>query len=127
VASVNVPGGLAYDTVRAPLEVCCGVFDQLARLDGPPPPMAQLGDAMLFMVRRGSAESARASLPVDCAILGIEFGDGASQRDSAVPDSDSCLWLVPPVDHSADLPPASTVVAAICAAYAATRPAVGAP
>jgi len=125
MASANVSVGLGYDTIAAPLDACCGVFDQLARLDGPVAPMAQLGDSMLFMVRSGSAALARRSLPAGWAALGLERRDGADQLDSAVPDS--TLWVVPRPNHSADLPPASTVVAAIRAAHEAMRRTAGAP
>ena len=66
------------DVLRAPIEVCCGVLDQLAQLDGLLPPMAQLGDVMLFLVRPGSASKlpAHPSLSAVCASLGIEVGIG---------------------------------------------------
>lgn len=123
MTSADVSGGLEYDTIAAPLDVCCGVFDQLARLDGPVPPMAQLGNAMLFMVRPGSAAPACESLRTGCAALGIEFCDSASRPDTNVPDPRS--WVVPLRDHGADLPSASAVVEAIRAAYAATHSAGG--
>jgi len=118
---VNVPGGLGYDVILAPLDVCCGVFDQLARRDGPVPPMAPLGSVMLFMVRPGSAATATASLLAECATLGIELRNSAT-----APDAHSGSWVVPPPDVGAALPPASTVVTAIGVAYAATGSTVGA-
>jgi hypothetical protein len=116
------PDGLECDTVAAPLDACCGVFDQLSRLDGRVPPIAQLGEVLLFLVRPGSAATALASLSADCEALGIEIRDGTSRHagtTGAVPTTGS--WVVPPSDDNGELPPASTVVTAIRAAYAATR------
>jgi hypothetical protein len=124
MTSTNVPNRLGYDAILAPLDLCCGVFDQLAWLDGPVPPMAQLGNMMLFLVRPGSTATATASLPTDRVTLGIELHDSATAP--AAPDPHSGSWIVPPPDQGANLPPASTVIAAIRTAYAASRSPVGA-
>ena len=100
------PGGFAYDTVAAPLGVCCGVFDQLSRLDGPVPPIAHLGDALLFLVRSGSAATALASLAADCEALGIEIRDGAGQPGTTCEVPTGGSWIVPPSDNTSELPPA---------------------
>jgi hypothetical protein len=125
MASVKVPDEPGYDVILAPLDVCCGVFDQLTRFDGPVPPMVQLDDVMLFMVRAGSVAAATASVLADCVTLGIELCDGATAP--AAPDPRSGLWVVPPPAHEVTLPPASTVVAVIGAAQVAIGSTVGAP
>jgi hypothetical protein len=115
------PSGFSCDTVAAPLDACCGVFDQLSRFDRPVPPIAQLGGALLFLVRPGSAATALACMSADCEALGIEIrnGSGHPGTTGAMPTIGS--WVVPPSDDNSELPPASTVVAAIRVAYAATR------
>jgi hypothetical protein len=119
------PGGLRCDAVTAPLELCCGVFGELARIGGPVPPMARRGDRMLFLVRAGSAASALASpsMSAHCESLGIEMTPAGSPPGTTDPvvTAGPGSWVVPPPAPGADLPPASTVLTAIRAAHAATR------
>ncbi len=116
-AARSAPGGQQCDLVVAPIDRCCGVFDQLVRLDAPVPPMACLGDVMLFLVRLGSAARALASSAVDCKALGIEIREGASwpSVDGAAQTAGS--WIMPLSVESTELPLASTAAAAIQAAH----------
>ncbi|GAA1791280.1 hypothetical protein GCM10009835_06150 [Planosporangium flavigriseum] len=113
--------GLQCDVVTAPLDLCCGVFVELERAGGPLPPMAQLGDRMLFLVRVGSGAAALAapSMPVDCESLGIEVTAAGSVLDATDPAATGS-WVVPPSAHGADLPTVSTVLTALQAARATT-------
>lgn len=119
------PGRFPCDTVAAPVDVCCGIFDQLSRLGGPAPPIAHVGDVLLFLVRPGSAATALGSSsacsPADCEALGIEIRDHAGQPEATGAALTNGSWVMPPSDDLSQLPPASAVVAAIRAAYAATQ------
>jgi hypothetical protein len=120
--------GLRCDAVAAPMDVCCGVLDQLTQTGEPVPPVLQLGHRMLFLVRTGSSAAVLriASLAADRATLGIQVADDLRHLAGGPGGNDTC-WLVPPSnDGRTELPSASTVVNAIRVAYAAFGPREGA-
>lgn len=110
-----------WDVLAAPLDNCCGIFVEFAEKAGPVPPIARLGDLLLFLVRKGSAaEVFRCSSRLAaCAALEIQWIE-AAQVPRLTAASDVQSWVVPLGDDQVELPTAAKVVAAIQAAYTAT-------
>jgi hypothetical protein len=110
-----------WDVLAAPLDNCCGIFAEFAGNTGPVPPIARLGDLLLFLVRKGSvAEVFRCSSRLAaCAALEIQWIE-AAEVPRLTAGSDDPSWVVPLGDDQVELPAAAAVVTAIQAAYVAT-------
>ncbi len=113
------PAALECDLITVPIDACCGVFDELARMGGPVPPIAQIAENMVFVVRFGSVAEFQGSSPFRSNSPAPDLPElsGVILQSATPTMPDVTCWIVPPVSGEI-LPHASAVIAALHAASA---------